>query len=211
MIHWPTFIASSLRLVDLLDSTHEPGKVPVFNREERKGRDDALWIELGILLLEYLREESDKNSHDFVSILPFVEMAKNRFPVLQEDDVLYVCSVLATPCLVHLPDFMPNGETKLTPTKDTNLIEQLSHGKRLYRLTPAGRIALSLASGVTDLLYVEEDASKVFKALQYGDYLKVVDLCSEIRSRLVESCHDIHRALSRPGYDEIREHLISDN
>lgn len=208
MLHWLPFIASTLRLVDLVDSSHEPGGSPLFNREIRKGRDDSLWIELGILLLEFLRQQSAAASHDYVSILPFVEDVRKAYPGIKEEDIQYVCSVLSTPCLANLPEFIPDGSCRRVQTKQTNLIEKLGHGKRMFRLAAAGQMAISLATGASDLLYAEEDAAKILKALQYHDYLKFNELCTEIRSRLVESCHDIRRALSRPGYDEVREHFI---
>lgn len=208
MLHWLPFIASTLRLVDLVDSSHEPGGSPLFNREIRKGRDDSLWIELGILLLEFLRQQSAAASHDYVSILPFVEDVSKVYPDIKEEDIQYVCSVLSTPCLANLPEFLPDGSCRRIQTKQTNLIEKLGHGKRMFRLAAAGQMAISLATGASDLLYAEEDAAKILKALQYHDYLKVHELCTEIRGRLVESCHDIRRALSRPGYDEVRDHFI---
>ena len=208
MLHWHLLIASTLRLVDLVDSAHEPGGNPLFNRETRKGRDDSLWIELGILVLEFLREQSAAASHDYVSILPFLEQVEETYPEVKEEDIQYVCSVLSTPCLANLPEFSPDGSIRNMPTKQTNLIEQLGHGKRMYRLSAAGQMAISLATGASELLYAEEDAAKILKALQYHDYPKVSELCTEVRSRLVESCHDIRRALSRPGYDETRDHFI---
>jgi hypothetical protein len=208
MLHWHLLISSTLRLVDLVDSSHEPGGNPLFNREVRKGRDDSLWIELGILLLEFLREQSAAASHDYVSIVPLLEQLTETHPDVKEEDVQYICSVLSTPCLANLPEFSPDGSIRTLQTKQTNLIEQLGHGKRMFRLTAAGTMAISLATGVSELLYADEDAAKILKALKYQDYLKVGEVCSEIRSRLVESCHEIRRALSRPGYDEIRDHFV---
>jgi hypothetical protein len=208
MLYWSQYIAASLRLIDLVDSTHDPGAAPVFNREQRKGREDSLWIEIGILLLEYLREQSAAASHDFVSIVPFVEDVQERYPNITEKDIQYVCAVLSTPCLVSLPEFLPDGTRRNVQTKQTNLIEQLGHGKRSFRLATTGQLAISLATNASDLLYAEEDAAKILKALQYHDFVKFGELCNEIRSRLIESCHEIRRALSRPGYDEIREHFM---
>jgi hypothetical protein len=208
MLYWSQYIAASLRLIDLVDSTHDPGAAPIFNREERKGREDSLWIEIGILLLEYLREQSAAASHDFVSIAPFVEDVQECYPNITEKDIQYVCAVLSTPCLVSLPEFLPDGTRRNVPTKQTNLIEQLGHGKRSFRLASTGQLAISLATNASDLLYAEEDAAKILKALQYHDFVKFGELCNEIRSRLIESCHEIRRALSRPGYDEIRSHFM---
>ena len=205
MPHWIPLITSSLRLVDLVDSAHELGAPPSFSRETRRGRTDGLWINIGVLLLEYLAQQSMSSSHDYVSIADFCTEILQDYPSLCEDDVYYVCAVLATPCEASLPD--PDSGRNIQ-TKETNLIEQLRHGKKRFRLTASGRLAISLATNITDLLYANEDAAKIVKALQYGDYTKALEACHEMRSQIVGHCHNIRRAITQPGYDDTKKQFF---
>jgi hypothetical protein len=192
MVGWKNYIASCLRISDLVESRREPGTAPIFNKTA-VGRSDALWLSLGINILEYLNDKAAEVGSEFTSIGPIIEVLLRQYPAINDDDILFVCRVLSTETVFHCPD----GE-KIVPVGKTALIEQLSTSRQ-YRLAATGRMVADMANRSSDLVYTDDDARKILKAMDIGDFGRAMRLCRDIRIQLVRFAHDLRRAQERPG------------
>lgn len=192
MSGWKNYVASCLRITDLLESRREPGTATVFSKTT-EGREDALWLSIGIDILEYLSDKAETAGTEFVSIAPHAEALLRQHPCLNDDDIQAVCKLLASETVFHFPE----GE-KIIPVGKTALIEQLS-SSRHYRLSKTGRLVVDLANSSSQMAYSDDDARKILKAMDLGEFGRAMRLCKEIRKQLVLFSHDLRRALERPG------------
>lgn len=200
MSSWEYYIASCLRIADLVESRRELGTVPVFNKQA-VGREDALWLTTGISILEYLKERAGEVGTEYVSIFPVIEALLHDYPSVQEDDIMYVCHVLSCETVFHYSD----GE-KVYPVGQTALIEQLNISRQ-YRLTKTGRRVTNYANEASDVIDSDDNARKILKAIEMGDYGRAMDICKSIRIKLVEFSHELRRAQERPGGSVLLEDI----
>ncbi len=198
MSSWKNYVAACLRISDLVESRREPGTAPVFNKTA-EGRSDALWLSVGIYLLEFLSEKAEDIGAEYVSIMPAVEALLRQYPILNDDDIQFVLRLLSFETVFHFSD----GE-KTFPVGKTALIEQLS-SSRHYRLTQTGRLATEIASKSSEMIYSDDDTRKILKAIEVGDFGRAMKLCREIRKQLVMFSHDLRRAQERPGGSDFLE------
>lgn len=70
---------------------------------------------------------------------------------------------------------------------------------RHYRLSKTGRLVVDLANSSSQMAYSDDDARKILKAMDLGEFGRAMRLCKEIRKQLVLFSHDLRRALERPG------------
>ncbi len=198
--NWKYYVASCLRISDLVESRREPGTAPVFNKTA-EGRDDALWLTIGISILEYLNEKAEDIGTEYASIMPLVESLLHEFPILNDDDIVYICRVLSLETVFYFSE-----EDKIFPVGKTALIEQLS-SSRHYRLTQTGRIVTEYANSASEMIYSDDDARKILKAIEVGDFGRAIKLCKEIRKQLIMFSHDLRRAQERPGGSVLLEDI----
>ena len=201
MSNWKNYVAACLRVADLVESRREPGTAPSFNKTA-EGRSDALWLTIGIYILEFLSERAEDVGSEYVSILPAVEALLRQYPTLSDDDIQFVCKLLSCETVFYFSD----GE-KVFPVGRTALIEQL-RSSRQYRLTATGRMTCDVARQPSGLLYADDDARKILRAMDIGDYGRVLRFCREIRSRLVQFAHELKRAAERPGGSVLLEEFV---
>lgn len=198
MSSWKNYVAACLRIADLVESRREPGTAPNFNKTA-EGRNDALWLTVGIYILEFLSEKAEDVGAEYVSIMPAVEALLRQYPLLNDDDIQFVCRLLSCETVFHYSD----GE-KVFPVGKTALIEQLS-SSRHYRLTQTGRLATDIANKSSEMIYSDDDTRKILKAIEVGDFGRAMKLCKEIRKQLVMFSHELRRAQERPGGSDFLE------
>lgn len=200
---WIPFISSVARLIDLHDSGHLPGSVPVFgrDREDRTGRNNGLWLDVGICVLEYLRDADAGASGAFISINSLVEHIRHRHNNLSDDDVRYVITVLSTPSIFYYlsPE---DSDNSLRSTKETALIER-SRQADMCRLSKMGRISVSLAHGYKNFAYTEGDATKIISAIKWNNFDDVPKACAGIVQKLIGLGQEITHATELAGRDDI--------
>ena len=139
MSGWKSYVSTCLRIADLVESRRELGTTPIFNKTA-VGRDDAIWLSIGIYLLEYLSDKAEEFGTEYVSIMPAAESLLRQYPQLCDDDIQFVCKVLSHENIFHFSDGV-----KIFPVGKTALIEQLS-SSRHYRLSQTGRLATDIAN-----------------------------------------------------------------
>lgn len=202
---WIPFISSVVRLIDLHDSGHERGSPATFgrSREDRPGLNDGLWLDVGICVLEYLRDVDAGASGAFVSINSLVEHVRDRHNNLTDDDVRYAIAVLSTPSIFYYlaPDDCDKA-LSIRSTKETALIER-SRQADMCRLSKIGRTIISLAHGYAHFAYAEGDATKIITAIKWNNFDDIPKACAGIVQKLIGLWQDITHAIELAGRDDI--------
>lgn len=179
---WIPLIASTARLIDLHDSNRTAGHAASqydLYRETRAGNQNGLWLDVGLTVIEYLRERENEVVGGFVSGTEVREALQKRITGLTDEDVRFVLSVLTTPAELWFVERMDNGGRPINSTKETNLVER-SRTADAYRLAPAGRTATGLAANVRDIAYIAGSAKNLLTAIKARDFWKITELSSAI-------------------------------
>lgn len=203
---WEALLASTVRLLDVHDSGHEPGGAPVVMlREERPGRRDGLWLSVAIDLLKHLAEVEFRTNESWVALDDFVVYAVTHYGV-SEEDVRWVVRYLATPTRLSLRRFSAEGKQEKYSTKRTALIERPGMKRVDYaRLTREGRATVKLANAASGILYAQYDVQKMIAALRYGDFSEASRLMDAIAQELRDFSQDLNRLLERPVCEQTRK------
>lgn len=179
---WIPILASTARLIDLHDSSREPGRAASLYdlyREARSGNHDGLWLDVGLTVIEYLREREGEVAGGFVSGTEVRETLQKRIAGLTEEDVKFALSALTTPAEMWFIERMSDGSRPVTSTKETNLVER-SRTADAYRLASAGRTAAGLAANVRDIAYIAGSAKNLLTAIKARDFWKITELSASI-------------------------------
>lgn len=179
---WIPLIASTARLIDLHDSNRAAGRAASqydLYREARAGNHDGLWLDVGLTVIEYLRERENEVVGGFISGAEIREVLQRRITELTEEDVKFVLSALTTPAEIWFVERMDNGSRPINSTKETNLVER-SRTADAYRLATAGRTASGLAANVRDIAYIAGSAKNLLTAIKARDFWKIIELSAAI-------------------------------
>lgn len=166
------------RLLDLHDAEREPGNAPQFVQEERRGRQDGLYLDLASCALDALRKHAHDSGNAFLGFDALRFAVAEAHPEVASDDLRYVLNVLARPSELWTLD-RSGGASRLTSDKASALIEK-THYAEDYRLTPTGRMAISAAASIQDFSYVEGDALKLLRSIEAGDFAMVPLFCDAL-------------------------------
>lgn len=185
----------SARLLDLHDSQREPGNSSAYTQEERAGWPDGRYLDLASIVLEALRRIAHESGNEFTGFDALLISVREIAPDVEPEDLRYVLNVLARPTELWAID-RSEGKADLVSEKQTNLVERTYYADD-YRLTPAGRDAISVCSNISDFAYAEGDALKLLRAIETGDF-DVVPSFSEglldtIRYASIELRQEIER------------------
>ena len=137
---WIPLIAATVRLVDLHDSDRVPGdSASRFNlyRESRPGNHDGHWLDVGLTVIEYLRERESDVAGGFVSGTEIYQALADRIPRITPEDVSFVLSALTVPAEIWFVERLDTGARPVNSTKETNLVER-SRTADAYRLVASG-------------------------------------------------------------------------
>lgn len=185
MTPWTNLLITTVRLLDLHDSNHEPRSSHVrVAQTARPGLKDGYWLDMACLLLDYLLEEDFLTNGSFISHSRCLGYVREYYPACSSDDLQFVINTLSTPSELYYINRLPgrtqdDHQAPIASTKRTSLIEKQAQTGHM-RLTASGRQAVNLAGQVEDLLYSEYDAAKALTAITRGDYGRVPDICNTI-------------------------------
>lgn len=209
-LDWIPLIASTARLIDLHDSDRIPGDSPSrFNlyRETRPGNHDGHWLDVGLTVIEYLRERESEVAGGFVSGTEIHEALSQRIVGLTPEDVRFVLSALTVPAEIWFVERLDTGARPINSTKDTNLVER-SRTADAYRLSPAGRTAAGLAANVHDIAYIAGSAKNLLTAIKARDFAKITELSSAIIDVLRTFRLEIASRRDGGRHDEVRDFFM---
>ncbi|MHB1175448.1 MAG: hypothetical protein ACYCZJ_10030 [Sulfuriferula sp.] len=207
---WIPLIASTVRLIDLHDSDRVAGdSASRFNlyRENRPGNHDGLWLDVGLTIIEYLRERENEVAGGFVSGAELQETLTERIAGLTQEDVGFVLSALTVPAELWFVERLDTGSRPINSTKETNLIER-SRTADAYRLSPAGRTAAGLAANVRDIAYIAGSAKNLLTAIKARDFWKITELSSSIIDVLRAFRLEIESRRESGRRDEVQEFFV---
>ena len=179
---WIPLIASTVRLIDLHDSSRKAGdSASQFNlyRETRPGNSDGLWLDVGLTIIEYLRERESEVAGGFVSGAEIQNALIGRIAGLTSEDVGFVLSALTVPAEIWFIERLDIESRPINSTKETNLVER-SRTADAYRLSSAGRTSAGLAANVRDIAYIAGSAKNLLTAIKAQDFWKITELSSSI-------------------------------
>lgn len=207
---WIPLIASTVRLIDLHDSDRVAGEsASRFNlyRETRPGNGDGLWLDVGLTIIEYLRERENEVAGGFVSGSELQDTLVERIAGLTREDVGFVLSALTVPAEIWFIERLETGSRPVNSTKETNLVER-SRTADAYRLSPAGRTSAGLAANVRDIAYIAGSAKNLLTAIKAKDFLKITELSSSIIDVLRAFRQEIESRRECGRRDEVQEFFI---
>lgn len=207
---WIPLIAATVRLVDLHDSDRTAGdSASRFNlyRETRPGNGDGLWLDVGLTIIEYLRERENEVTGGFVAGSELQEILIERVAGLSQEDVGFVLSALTVPAEICFVERLDTGSRAINSTKETNLVER-SRTANAYRLSSTGRTAAGLASNVRDIAYIAGSAKNLLTAIKANDFWKITELSSSIIDVLRAFRQEIESRRESGRREEVQDFFI---
>jgi len=207
---WIPLIAATARLIDLHDSTRVPGEsANQFNlyREVRSGHPDGFWLDVGLMVIEYLNAREGEVMGGFVSGAELSEALRTPIGRLTVEDVRFALSALTTPAELWFVERSETASRPLKSTKETNLVER-SRTADAYRLAPAGRASVALAANVRDIAYIAGSAKNLLTAIKARDFWKITELSSAIIDVLRTFRLEIESRRESARQDEIRAFFL---
>lgn len=210
-----SLLRAAVRLLDLHDSRRAYGEAPQYQSEDRPGHFDGRYVALGTQVLFALREHGRRTGDEYASLVALAQSLKTELPWAHDIDIEYVLNVLSRPTELFMLRSDRGELGHVISDKDTNLVDKAPSIAE-FRLSSAGRLALSMASELTDefldIGYIEGDVTKLIRALERGKMRVALGFVE----KLIEQLRTEHLALIalierrgrglRQAFDEILGH-----
>lgn len=193
----------SARLLDLHDAQREPGNSPVYTQEERAGWRDGHYLDLASIVLDVLRGFAHESGNEFIGFDALLISVREVRSQVDPEDLRYVLNVLARPTELWSID-RSDGRADLVSDKQTNLVERTYYAED-YRLTAAGRDAISVSSNISDFVYAEGDALKLLRAIESGDFEVVPSFCDGLLDTIRFTSVELRQEIERGQIDQESE------
>jgi hypothetical protein len=208
-------LRAAVRLLDLHDSRRAYGEAPQYHNEDRPGHPDGRYAALGTQVLFALREHGRKTGDEYASLVALAQSIQAVLPWAHDIDIEYVLNVLSRPTELFMLRSERGELGHVISDKDTNLVDKAPNIAE-FRLSGAGRLALSMATELTDdfldIGYIEGDVTKLIRALERGK----MGVALGFVEKLIEQLRSEHLALIalierggrglRQAFDEILGH-----
>lgn len=202
-MNYITLLSTAVRFIDLHDSDREFGGSPSFTRENRPGKSDGVYLNIAILVVECLRKLDQSSHQEYMSFDSILNVVKNDQADVDENDVLYVLNVLRRPSeLFYLKPSQENSKLIRQSEKRKTAIVEKTESAGEYRLSPSGRLFLSLVNAARDAVYLRGDAYNLLHAIEGYDFQNILTFSNEIVGQLRNEILDIRSALERIGHSE---------
>lgn len=201
---WINLLKSTIRLADTYDLTKTPGLGNVqVGSEDRRQNTNGIWFALATKLLEYLHNRDLAQPMAYHSIEPFLESLDDSLSEFTIEDVKFMINLLSKEFELKFHD----QDISLLKTS-TPLIEKKQYGFRC-KLTPTGVTAISLSYTAEQLLYGDQIALQIEKALSLGDFDNYILYADKLINSITNQSHELISLLEISGRQELREHYKS--
>lgn len=211
-MEWIELLATTVRLVDVHDSRHDPGVLAPLVSEDRAGRNDALWLDIATQLLEYLNYQDQEVSDGWVPLGDFVSDMQARHPAVEisKEDVYWVVNMLATPTRLTAASIDEMGVASGSwITKATALVERPRHKVAdRCRLTIAGRRTLQVGKYASDWIFAPHDAAKLVTAIEYNNFSALIEQTTSLKQNIRGFSHELTSLLERLESESLREAFL---
>jgi len=196
-----SLLAVTTRLLDLHDSDREPGGYTAFVKEDRQGTGNGLYLDIAVSVIECLRAYDAESNQDSIPQWKIVEHVQEDLGS-NENDIMFVLNVLRRPTELHYIDRSNPIAPVLNSEKlRTALIEKTAYLDE-YRLSPSGRLLISMSAMAKDAAYLRGDAYNLLHAIEGCDFGKVITFANEISSQLKNEILEIRGAIEKTGRSE---------
>lgn len=196
-----SLLAVTTRLLDLHDSDREPGGYTAFVKEDRQGTSNGLYLDIAVSVIECLRAYDAESNQDSIPQWKIVEHVQGELGS-NENDIMFVLNVLRRPTELHYIDRSNPIAPVLNSEKlRTALIEKTAYLDE-YRLSPSGRLLISMSAMAKDAAYLRGDAYNLLHAIEWCDFGKVITFANEISGQLKNEILEIRGAIEKTGRSE---------
>ncbi|WP_163336015.1 hypothetical protein [Desulfopila sp. IMCC35008] len=198
---WINLLKSTIRLADTYDLTKTPGLGNIqVGYEDRRQNTNGLWFSLATKLLEYLHTRDLAQPMAYHSIEPFFENLDDSFSEFTIEDVKFMVNLLSKEFELKFHDHNIALLKNSTP-----LIEKKQYGFRC-KLSPTGITSISLSYTAEELLYGDQIALQIEKALSLGDFENYILYADKLINSIMNQSHELIGLLEVSGRQELREH-----
>jgi hypothetical protein len=200
-MNWINLLKSTIRLADTYDLTKTPGLGSIqVGSEDRRQNTNGLWFSLATKLLEYLHNKDLAQPMAYHSIEPFFESLNDSLSEFTIEDVKFMVNLLSKEFELKFHDRDISLLKKSTP-----LIEKKQYGFRC-KLTPTGITSISLSYTAEELLYGDQIALQIEKALILGDFDNYILYADKLINSIMNQSHELISLLEVSGRQELRVH-----
>ncbi len=198
---WINLLKSTIRLADTYDLTKTPGLGNIqVGSEDRRLNTNGLWFSLATELLEYLHNRDLAQPMAYHSIEPFFESLDDSLSDFTVEDVKFMVNLLSKEFELKFHDRDISLLKNSTP-----LIEKKQYGFRC-KLSPTGITSISLSYTAEELLYGDQIALQIGKALSLGDFDNYILYADKLINSIMNQSHELIGLLEVSGREELREH-----
>lgn len=193
-------LSATIRLADTYDLARTPGlgNTQVGPLDRRKGTDGR-WFRLATLLIEYLHRKDLVEPMAYHLIEPFVCELEGALEGFNLDDVRYMVNFLSKE---HELKFHESEVSVLKGT--TPLIDKKNYGYSC-RLAPNGFNTISLALTAEELLYGDQIALQIKKALELGDFDNYLVYADRLINTITNQSLEVVTLLEYTGQESLRK------
>lgn len=192
-------LSATIRLSDTYDLGRTPGlgntQVSI---EEKRKNTNGLWFHLATTLIQYLHKKDLAEPMAYHSIEPLVSELIGDLDVFDLDDVRFLVNFLAKESSLK---FYDSEVTELKAT--TPLIDKKTYGYGC-RLSPNGFNTISLALTAEELLYGDQIALQIKKALELGDFDNYLIYAERLINTINSQTLEVATLLEQAGQDQLR-------
>ncbi len=194
---WISLLKSTIRLGHVYELGRTPGSESTSVGEELRLKNaTGLFYMATCRLLEYLQKRDMETPMGFHSITPFHDELIKEFPEFSLSDVKFLVNYLSTEIELKFP-----GDARAVKA-ETPLLEKTHAGYRV-RLSANGRTVVNLSYNIEELLYAEQSARKLIRAIEISDFKGFEALSEKLVHELFTKSYEIRILMETAG----REHL----
>lgn len=200
-MNFTNLLRSTIRLADTYDLARTPGAIGYsVGSEDRRKSTSGLWFLLATKLLEYLHLQDSNMPMAYHSIELFHDSLSGTLSVFSLDDVKYMVNLLSKEFELKFHDAEIQRMKAGTP-----LIEKRSSGFSC-KLTPNGLTAINLSFAAEELLYGDQIAHQVKKALELGDFERYMEYADKLINTMISQSYEVINLVEISGQNELRDH-----
>jgi len=204
-----SLLATTVRFIDLHDSSRDYGGSANYSQETRTGKSDGVYLDIAVLIVECLHRRDQSAHQDYLPFAAILNSVRIERHDVFEADVHYVLNVLRRPTeLFYVTRLADNSEQlRQSEKRRTAIIEKTDYADE-YRISASGRLFLSLANAAHGAAYLRGDAYNLLHAIEWRDFPNVRSFADEIVSQLHSEILDVRSALEKVGRTETIDKYI---
>lgn len=195
---WVSLLKSTIRLGHVYELARTPGSdSTAVGDEHRINNATGLFYTVTCRLLEYLQKRDMETPMGFHSITPFHNELVKEFPQFSLSDIKFLVNYLSTEVELKFPGLS-------APVKsETPLLEKTRAGYRV-RLSANGRTTINLSYNIEEILYAEQSARKLIRAIEISDFKGFDALSEKLVHELFTKSYEIRILMETAGREQLR-------